>query len=88
MPIDPKLLDILRCPVTKQSLFILTAEQIARINAQISDGELHYADGSLVEATLEEGLITKNGGYVYRIDDDIAVMLQDMSIPMSEVEQN
>ncbi len=86
MPIDSKLLEILRCPVTKQPLSMLTNEQLNMINSKIDAGTVHYADGSKVESKLEEGLITDNGTLVYRIDSDIPIMLQDQSIPMIEVE--
>ena len=88
MPVDSKLLEILRCPVTKQPLSVLAEEKIAQINEQISAGQVQYADGSNVEKELEEALITENGRFIYRVDNDIPIMLQDFSIPMSEIEQN
>ncbi len=86
MPVDSKLLEILRCPVTKQPLSIVDAEKLAQINEQVSAGQVQYADGSKVEKKLEEALITENGRFAYRIDEDIPIMLQDLSIPMSEIE--
>lgn len=86
MPVDSKLLEILRCPVTKQPLSIIAAEKLTQINKQVSAGQVRYADGSNVEKELEEALITENGRFVYRVDDDIPIMLQDLSIPMSEIE--
>ena len=88
MPVDSKLLEILRCPVTKQPLSVLAEERIAQINEQVSAGQVRYADGSNVEKELEEALITENGRVIYRVDDDIPIMLQDLSIPMSEIEQD
>ena len=88
MPVDPKLLEILRCPATKQPLSVLSAEQKSQINEQISAGKVRYADGADVDKELEEGLITENGSYVYRIDDDIPIMLQHLSIPTSDIELN
>ncbi len=86
MPVDSKLLEILRCPVTKQPLSIVDAEKLAHINEQVSAGLVQYADGSKVEKRLEEALITENGSFAYRIDEDIPIMLQNLSIPMSEIE--
>ncbi len=88
MPINSKLLEILRCPVTKQPLSLLSDKQLDNINQQIPSGSVHYADGSVVEQKLEEGLITDNGNHVYRIDDDIPIMLQNRSIPMTEIERS
>ena len=85
MPIDPKLLEIIRCPVTKIALFLLKAEQLENLNSQISAGEVLYADGSVVEEKLTDGLITANGNRVYRIESGIPVMLEERSIPMQGV---
>lgn len=85
MPIDRKLLEILRCPVTKQDLHYLSEEQIEKINASIDAGELSYADNSAISEPLTEGLITANGVRVYRIDDGIPIMLEDQSIVVDQM---
>jgi uncharacterized protein YbaR (Trm112 family) len=85
MPIDRKLLEILRCPVTKQDLHYLSESQIEKINASIDAGELNYADGSAISEPLVEGLITANGVRVYRIDDGIPIMLEDQSIVVDQM---
>lgn len=84
--IDSKLLEILRCPVTKQPLSILSKEQLDTINQAVSSGKVHYADGAVVDSELEDGLITKNGNWIYRIDSGIPIMLQAQSIAASEVD--
>jgi len=84
VPIDSTLLEILRCPLTKQSLSALTSAQIDRINQRILAGELNYADGTTVDKAIDEGLITENGLRAYRIDDGIPVMLHHQSITLSE----
>ena len=86
MPVDRKLLDILRCPVTKQQVFPLTGKQLAAINQAIATGELLHADGSAIDSQLEEGLVTENKNRVYRIEQDIPVMLEDESILTDQVE--
>ncbi len=89
MSIDSKLLAILRCPLTKQSLAVLSNEKIAEINALIETGTLQYADGTDIESQIEQGLITANGNRIYRIDSGIPIMLQGKSIPLPKsVEQN
>lgn len=85
MPIDRKLLEILRCPVTKQDLHYLSEGQIDSINASIDAGKLSYADGSNISEHLTEGLITANGVRVYRIDDGIPIMLEDQSIVVDQM---
>ena len=87
MPVDRKLLDILRCPVTKQQVFPLTGQQLAAINQAIAAGNVVHSDGSAVNNSLEEGLVTENRNRVYRIEQDIPVMLEDESIFTDQVEE-
>lgn len=86
MSINTNLLEILRCPTTKQPLSILSKEQLGTINQAISAGNVHYADGSVVDRELDDGLITNNGNWIYRVDAGIPIMLQAQSIAASEVE--
>ncbi len=82
MPIDKKLLEILCCPKTKVDVIELSHKELEEINKKIKNGALKYADGKPVEKTLQEGLITKDKKTVYRVDDDIPVMLIEMGIPL------
>lgn len=85
MPISPELLSILCCPRTKTPVEPLAAGRLARLNAGVAAGGVRYADGSPVEQPLAEGLVTVDGGTVYRIDEDIPVMLVDRAIPTNQV---
>ena len=80
MPIDSKLLEILRCPVTKQQVYVMSEEQLTAINDEISLGNVLQADGSTIEKSIREGLITENKNRVYRIEKNIPIMLEDESI--------
>lgn len=80
MAVDAKLLEILRCPVTKQTLSPLSSEKLAALNERIERGEVKHLDGSVVEAPIEAALITENGNTIYKIEDDIPIMLEDLSI--------
>ena len=86
MPIDRQLLEILCCPVSKQSLRMLTADQLEQINHQIASGAVTNAGDDKVTSTLTEGLITQNHQRIYRIDDNIPVMLENESIPADQFE--
>ena len=86
MPVDRKLLDILRCPITKQQVFPLTEQQLTAINQAIAAGNVVNVNGSAVNNPLEEGLVTGNKNRVYRIEQDIPVMLEDASILTDQVE--
>ena len=80
MPIDRKLLEILRCPITKQQVFPLSDVQLATINTEIASGHVLQVDGSAVTKPIKEGLITENRNRVYRVEQDIPIMLEDESI--------
>jgi uncharacterized protein YbaR (Trm112 family) len=55
---------------------------LERLNAQIKEGALVYTDGAVVSEPLTEGLITQDGRIVYRIDDEIPIMLVEKGIPL------
>lgn len=80
MAVDAKLLEILRCPVTKQNLSLLSPDRLAQLNARIEKGEVTHLDGSPVTAAIDAALITENGNTIYKIEDDIPIMLEDLSI--------
>ena len=86
MPIDPKLLEILCCPVSKQPVFPLSEEKLAAVNTAITAGHVTQANDTIVETPLGEGLITKNKQRIYRIDDGIPVMLEEESIAVDQIE--
>ena len=85
MPISPDLLEILCCPSTKTPVEMLASDRLERLNAAIEAGGIRYADGSAVESPLEEGLVTADGLTVYRIDENIPVMLVDQAIRTSQL---
>ena len=87
MPIDPKLLDILCCPVSKQPVFPLSEEKLAAVNAAIATGQVTQANNTVVETPLGEGLITKNKQRIYRIDDGIPVMLESEARTLTSEER-
>ncbi len=86
MSIDPKLLHILRCPVSKQKLKAAAEEEIELLNRLIVDQRLQHLDGSTVNESLSAALITENRQTIYKIADGIPVMLEDQSIPTLQIE--
>lgn len=85
MPISSDLLEILCCPETKVPVEMLPADKLATLNARVEAGEVAYVDGGKVEKPLQEALMTTDGKTVYRIDDDIPVMLVDKGIPTRQI---
>lgn len=75
--IDEELLAILRCPETKEPLQLLSNDKLKLLNERIERGEVKTAEGNPVETRLEAALITEGGGRIYRIEDEIPILLVD-----------
>ena len=80
--IDPKLLEILCCPETKEDVTLADAELISRINQSIAEGSMKNRRGLAVTERIEGGLVRKDGKYLYPIRDDIPIMLIDEALPL------
>ncbi|MBZ0223105.1 MAG: hypothetical protein IT467_03495 [Dokdonella sp.] len=75
---NPQLLDILCCPVSKMPLRLLRSDELTAINAARShDDQDHVA--------LTAGLITRDRRMAYRIEDDIPVLLADEAIAIADI---
>ena len=86
MPISQELLEILCCPESKVPVEMMIDSQVVLLNSLVAAGKVKYADGNAVDKPLSEGLITTDGQTIYRIDDDIPVMLIDQAIVTSQLE--
>ena len=86
MAVDGRLLEILCCPVTKVPVRRLAKDKLAVLNESVKQGEVRYLDGAPVDSELSEALITENGTSVYRVDDGIPIMLEEMGIPTSQLD--
>lgn len=78
--IDRKLVEILRCPVSRQPVSVATKDRLRALNAAIEAGELQHADGRKVEAPLDDALFTEDGVRIYPVRDGIPIMLADEAI--------
>jgi uncharacterized protein YbaR (Trm112 family) len=77
---DKRLLDILCDPVTKTPVRPLRRDELDALNRAIAAGNLDTVAGQKVAAPLSSGLITTDRKVVYRIEDDIPVMLAEEGI--------
>ena len=82
---DRKLLDILCCPATKQSLALLDKPELAALNDAIAAGGVLRQDGSRQVQAIGEGLITRGHQTIYRVDDGIPVLLADEAIATASI---
>ncbi len=85
MSVDPKLLEILVCPITKVSVQVLGKQKLAALNRAIAGGGVKHLGGTVVDTPLDEALVTTDSRTVYRIDDGIPVMLEDLAIPTEQI---
>lgn len=79
---DRKLLDLLVCPRTHQSLDILDTRGLQQLNAAIAGGTLNRIDGTVQVDALREALVTEDRRTAYRIDDGIPVLLVDEGLAL------
>jgi uncharacterized protein YbaR (Trm112 family) len=73
-------LEILCCPKTKVPVELLSDDKRNTLNERIKKGEVKTVEGKKVDTPLEAGLITEDQKTIYRIDDDIPIMLIDEGI--------
>ena len=82
--IDPKLLEILCCPETKEDLRLAEPALIERINQAIAQGTIKNRRGIAVTERIDGGLVRQDGKYLYPIRSDIPIMLIDEALPLEE----
>lgn len=85
MVMDKKLLDILCCPSSKQSIGLLNKADLAQLNEQIAAGHISQLDGQKLNQPLQEALITQDRKLIYRVDDGIPVLLAEEAIASSQL---
>jgi uncharacterized protein YbaR (Trm112 family) len=83
--IDRRLLDILCCPVTKSPVRLLSSAELEALNRSIAEGALRTEVGASLKGAAMAGLITRDGRTIYRIEDDIPVMLADEAIATAQI---
>ena len=77
---DKRLLDILCCPVSKSPVRLLGKAQLEALNEAIRQGGVQTTSGTSIGQEVVAGLVTTDGKVIYRIEDDIPVMLADEAI--------
>jgi len=83
---DHRLLDILCCPSTRAPVRLLATAELDALNAAIATPEgVLTSGGARIGAPLAAGLVTRDGRTVYRIEDDIPVMLAEEAIATGQI---
>ncbi|MGQ4583778.1 Trm112 family protein [Lysobacter sp. F60174L2] len=83
---DRKLLDLLVCPTSRQSLALLDSRGLQALNQAIAAGGVVRDDGSAQAEPLREALLTRDRKRIYRIDDGIPVLLAEEAIATAQVD--
>jgi uncharacterized protein YbaR (Trm112 family) len=81
---DKKLLEIMCCPETHQTLAKAGAELIDDLNKRIQAGTLIDRVDEKVTEPIDGGLIREDGKIMFPIRQDIPVMLIDQGIPLGQ----
>lgn len=77
---NPDLLKIICCPVTKQNLSFASQEQLDALNLRISQGTCLNFAGKVISDKIHSALIREDGKNLFPIRDGIPVLLMDESI--------
>lgn len=83
--VDERLLEILVCPVSRVPIRRLPKDKLAILNRHRERSGLVYADGTSVDETLTEALVTTDGRTVYAVREGIPVMLEEQGIAARQV---
>ena len=86
MTIDPKLLNIIVCPVTRLPVNVLDETRLGKLNDLIQAGKVTSISGEVLSDPIEAGLITENGTTIYPVENNIPIMLEDRSIATIQFE--
>ena len=82
---DPNLLNIICCPVTREKLSIATSKQLEFINAEIANSTLKKLDGSIAEKPQSKALINATKTLLYPIEEDIPILLENEAIEVKGI---
>ena len=83
---DKRLLAILCCPVTHKGLSVARPDLLKKLNTAIGDGKVVNREGSTVDATLKEALVTDDSKLLYPVKDGIPVLLEAEAISLGQLE--
>ncbi len=81
--VDSKLLQILCCPESRQSVALVVGEDLNKINQRVSDGQIKNRAGQVVNESMEGLLVREDGRFGYPIRGGIPVMLVDEALVLA-----
>lgn len=85
MSFDSTLLAIVCCPVTHQPLQTLPESKLALLNERIAERRIKSRGDTIVEAPLEQALMTRDGRLAYPVRDGIPILLEPEGILLTQI---
>ena len=82
-----KILNILCCPITRQSLVKVTVKTLTALNEAIDNGSINNHEKKSIKKKLKDALITEDGLLLYPIEDGIPVLLENRSISLEQLDR-
>lgn len=82
--IDPKLLELIRCPVDGQSLMQANQAAVSAFNACIQRGEVRDASDGLVQEPIEGALVTVDRSRAHAVRGGIPTLIPGESMPVPD----
>jgi uncharacterized protein YbaR (Trm112 family) len=84
--LDRKLLDFICCPVTRSSLELLPERELAHLNELIVSKRIRNREDTIVDAPLNEALVTRSGKLIYPIRDGVPLLLEEEAMALQQLE--
>lgn len=84
--IDPKTLEMFRCPITGRALQKAAAPLLAKVQQAIAAGSLENRCGQTVTTAVDDGLVDEQGEWFFPIRGGIITMVPDELISVSALE--
>jgi ubiquinone/menaquinone biosynthesis C-methylase UbiE/uncharacterized protein YbaR (Trm112 family) len=76
--------EILRCPITKEALRLMSTDEICEVNNRISKGKLFHFDGEPALREISSGLVCLSGRFGYPVEEDIVILLPTLAIVLDK----
>ena len=78
--ISKELVNILACPATQKPLMLISQELLKKINHKILKNKCYTVGKKNITVPLQAALYEPDSGLVYRIEDEIPVLLCEEAV--------
>ena len=83
--ISEKFLKILVCPINQRSLVWATPQVLKKVNTKIRQKKCYTVQKKRVNSPLKTALYEPGSGLVYRVEDNIPILLKEEAIDGKEL---